>query len=168
MKNATKNNVYFCWTLDMKRLHFKSTKRMENPSVSAHVPKGQKTGRRDRHVWMSCFWSKNLSANAVTAGNLRSILYIWHYKYSVDDRSTRVPSRVRGGIVANLVTPPQLYNGLGILPFALTSFYTFIHIFVRNFKMPHKGACLCGQTTIELKSTHTGQVRFSSLGWYIS
>ncbi|KAJ7913704.1 Mss4-like protein [Mycena leptocephala] len=25
--------------------------------------------------------------------------------------------------------------------------------------MPHKGACLCGQTTIELKSTHTAQVR---------
>ncbi|KAJ7885256.1 major facilitator superfamily domain-containing protein [Mycena olivaceomarginata] len=28
----------------------------------------------------------------------------------------------------------------------------------RNLKMPHKGACLCGQTTIELKSTHTGQI----------
>ncbi|KAJ7923598.1 Mss4-like protein [Mycena leptocephala] len=25
--------------------------------------------------------------------------------------------------------------------------------------MPHKGACLCGQTTIELKSTHPAQVR---------
>ncbi|KAJ7914523.1 Mss4-like protein [Mycena leptocephala] len=24
--------------------------------------------------------------------------------------------------------------------------------------MSHKGACLCGQTTIELKSTHTGQI----------
>jgi hypothetical protein len=28
--------------------------------------------------------------------------------------------------------------------------------------MPHKGACLCGQTTVELKSTHPAQVRSSN------